>query len=438
MKLRRITTRVAIAGCGALATVGLVSPAGAATRHSSHVVNLTWETMWSGATLNILNHIVKQFNATHPGIHVTETSVPSATGDAKLESQIAAGDAPDIFTEWWPVLGEYAANGEIQSMTPYLKGKYAGLERWMYPIARQGGTYKGKLYAVPMSMNSWALYYNKSIMASAGIKTPPKTLAQLGADSAKEWVIKNGRLIQMGLYPDVDGNGFGFFTSFFGATNCINAAGKYDFASCPAAKKEMNWIASFAKYPNAQVNALESALGTVAGGSDDAFVAGKSGFELSGPWIGALNIPSTNKGMVGNFGVVPFPGVVGGPSTIGQGNYNIIPKGAAHPQQAFQFIAWLAGYGNEKFAASIDPQGGWVPPSAAVVAAPKYQAWIKANPWLRSFFPQMNSKYSQTPALTPTESQLQTAEATATNDVLQKTMTPQQALQYIDSQANVG
>ena len=48
---------------------------------------------------------------------------------------------------------------------------------------------------------------------------------------------------------------------------------------------------------------------------------------------------------------------MGGPSTFGQGNYNIIPKGAAHPKQAFEFIAWLAGYKNEAFNSPDGPQG---------------------------------------------------------------------------------
>ena len=33
----------------------------------------------------------------------------------------------------------------------------------------QGGVYEGNLYAIPISMNSWALYYNKGIMNAAGI-----------------------------------------------------------------------------------------------------------------------------------------------------------------------------------------------------------------------------------------------------------------------------
>ena len=118
----------------------------------------------------------------------------------------------------------------------------------------------------------------------------------------------------------------------------------------------------------------------MAGGDDDAFVAGKEGFYMDGPWEGAQNIPVTNPSMASNFGVVAFPNTVGGPSTFGQGNYNIIPKGAAHPQQAFEFIAWLAGYNNETFNSQIDPKGGWMPASPSVVAAARLPDVAEGQP----------------------------------------------------------
>ncbi len=48
----------------------------------------------------------------------------------------------------------------------------------------------------------------------------------------------------------------------------------------------------------------------------------------------------------------------------------------------------------------------------------------------------MSSPYTAAPTLTPTQSQLFAAENTATANVLQKIMTPAQALNYIDQQAN--
>ena len=421
----------AVAGCG-----GTAAPTSSSTS-TGKVTDITWQTMWSGNTLTLLNQMVNEFNSTHPTIHVTESNIPSATGDAKLLSEIAAGDPPDVFTEWNPVLGEYAADGTIQPLTPYLTGTYAGLEKWEYPIALQGGQYKGTLYALPMSMNSWALYYNKSMLKAAGISAPPTTLAQLYADSAKEWKISGNKINQIGFYPSYN-QGFEYFGSFFNAVNCFDSAGKYAFANCPGALNEANFFAQYASYPYSDIAALETAYGAVAGGDDDAFVAGKEGFNMDGPWEGAQNIPVTNPAMVGNFGVVAFPGTVAGPSTFGQGNYNIIPKGAANPAAAFTFISWLAGYNNVTFTSQIDPKGGWMPASPAIVAAPAYQAWLKANPWLAVFVQQMSSPYSVTPTLTKTESEFELAEAKATEAIAEKTQTPQQALAYIDSQANNG
>lgn len=439
---RRLASTVGVGIAAAMVTgaVGLgAAGAGAASaRPSAPVVNLTWWTMWSGSTLTLLNQMVTTFNRTHPGIHVTESNIPSdsTTSTAKLLSTIAAGDPPDVFTEWWPEIGSFAADGDLVNMNQFLTGSYAGLEKWEYPVAVQAGSYQGGLYAIPMSLNSWALYYNTPLLAKYGITSPPKTLAQLDADQAKLWVIDNGRVEQIGFYPDTDENGFQFYTTFFGATNCITKAGKYDFASCPGAIKEMNWIASYDKYPYAQVQALQTALGQVAGGQTDIWTNGKSGFELSGPWVGAQNVPQSNPDLEDHFGVEAFPGIVGGPSTLGQGNFNIIPKSAPHPAQAFEFVAWLAGYHNESFVGSIDPKGGWVPAGPSVTKAPAYQAWLKGNSWLSGFLPQMSSPYTAAPVLTPTQSQLFAAENTATANVLQKIMTPAQALTYIDQQAN--
>ncbi|HXZ82984.1 MAG TPA: extracellular solute-binding protein [Acidimicrobiales bacterium] len=445
---RRIRSKFAVVLAGVtllgVVSVGAAGAGSAGATSSSRVnkhqavVNLTWWTMWSGTTLTLLNKMVTAFNATHPGIHVTETNIPSdaTTSTAKLLSTIAAGDPPDVFTEWWPEIGSFAADGDLVNMNQFLTGTYAGFEAYEYPVAVQAGTYQGGLYAVPMSLNSWALYYNKSLLTEFGIKHLPKTLAQLDADQAKMWTFSGKKIVTMGFYPDTDGNGFQFYTTFFGATNCITAAGKYDFASCPGAVAEMKWIASFDKYPYAQVMALQTALGEVAGGQTDIWTNGKSGFELSGPWVGAQNVPTSNPDLEGHFGVIAFPGIVGGPSTLGQGNFNIIPKGSAHPAEAFEFISWLAGYNNESFVGSIDPLGGWVPAGPSVTKTAPYQKWLKANSWLSGFLPEMTSKYTQAPVLTPTQAQLFTAENTATADVLQKIMTPMQALNYIDTQAN--
>lgn len=427
-----------LAGCG-----GTPGPAAARSKASSptttaikgKIATVTWWNMYSGGVLpKLMNEIAADFNATHPGIHVTQLNVPS-NGDTKLLAAIAAGNPPSVFTEWNPVLGEYAYKGLIQPLNTFLTGQYAGLEKWLYPVALEGGVYNSKLYGLPMSMNSFALYYNKTIMKAAGIKRPPTTLTQLNVDQAKEWKISGGRIQQLGFYPLTEP--FPMFTSYFGdVKGFVN--GKYNLAGSKKALALMTWLASYNKYSYSAVGALNSAYGAIAGGSEDPFDMGKEGFYVIGPWEGATDIPADNPSL--KFGVEAFPSVrgsgVSSGSTWVNGNYNIIPKGAKNSAAAFKFIAWMTGYGSVSFTAKMLPKNGWLPASPHVAAAPAYQAWLRKEPWAKVFVKEFSNPASRQTTLSPAGAKYATALANAMGYVATKKMTPLQALQYVDRQAN--
>ena len=309
-------------------------------------------------------------------------------------------------------------------MNQYLTGPYAGFEKWEYPIAVQGGSYQGGLYAVPMSLNSWALYYNKSLLAEFGIKRLPKTLAQFDADQAKMWTYSGKKIVTMGFYPDTDGNGFQFYTTFFGATNCINSAGKYDFESCPGAVSG----------DEVDRQLRQVFLRPGAGAADGSRRGGRRSDGHLDKWqvrlraVGAMGgsaerpdlQPQRSKATLASW---PSPASWADRARLARATSTSSPR-AAHAAQAFEFISWLAGYNNESFVGSIDPLGGWVPAGPSVTKTAPYERWLKANSWLSGFLPEMTSKYSAAPVLTPTQAQLFTAENTATANVLQKIMTP--------------
>ena len=307
---RRPLRTVATTLSAAIVLSGLTLTAASAS--SQTVTQLAWWNLWSGSILPMTNALVTAFNATHPSIHVTQLNIPSAGGDAKLLSSVAAGDPPDVYTEFNNVnLGAYAQEHVIQPLNPYLTGKYAGLAKYFYPAVLQGGAYSGKLYGFSMGEGSVALYYNKSMLKAAGINTPPSTLAELDTDQSKLWKISGGRVSQIGFYPP-SGDAFQFLQPFFGVHEYKN--GKYDLASNPRALAEMNWLASFSKYPFSSVAALEAAYGTAGGGTEDPFDMGHQAFDLIGYWEGYINIPANNPAMKTNFGVEPFPQVPGGPA----------------------------------------------------------------------------------------------------------------------------
>jgi len=171
-KMRSRGAQALAAGCAVLVLVILGPPARRACARGQHRKPDVGNNVVR-PTLLLLKQMTTAFNASHPGIVVSETNIPSATGDAKLQSQIAAGDPPSIFTEWNPVIGEYAADGSIISMNPYLTGAYKNFKSWEYR-SRRPPHLQGPAGRCPMSLNSWALYYNKSILKAAGITSRPR------------------------------------------------------------------------------------------------------------------------------------------------------------------------------------------------------------------------------------------------------------------------
>jgi len=441
IRKRAVAVALCLSCTGVLAACGSsTSPRAKGTSSSAapaKVKNVVWWNMWSGNYIALTKHWADLFNATHSDIHVTVLNVPSADGDAKLLSSVAAGDPPDVFTEWNPVLGEYASRHDIESLGQFMTGKYAGLKSWLYPEALKGGMFDGNVYAIPMSMNAFALYYNKAMLHGAGIKEPPRTLSELDADQAKEWKIAGGRVSQIGFYPLSIGNVFELFSSYFNVTGFTK--GKYDLAQNKQAVAEMRWLASYDKYPYSAVSAFVSAYGGVPGGGVDPFAMGREGFYVQGPWEGLTNIPKDNPSMEHNYGVEPFPEVPGGavgPSTWVNGNYNIIPRGAKHPKAAFTFMAWLAGYDNVSTIAKILPTGSWIPASPKITASATYQKWAAAHPDVKTFFKEFESSSSRVTSVTPGEAEYLTALNNAVEEVATRKMTPMQALEYVDKHAN--
>lgn len=86
----------------------------------------------------------------------------------KINASVMSGDLPDVLTVDGPNIAAYAENGIIQPLAELSeeeKGEY------LDSIIEQG-TYDDKLYALGAMESSVGLYYNKDILAEAGIEIP--------------------------------------------------------------------------------------------------------------------------------------------------------------------------------------------------------------------------------------------------------------------------
>jgi len=137
--------------------------------------------------------------ANYPYATVSYTQMDPANYDAQVLSALAAGTGPDVFE-----IGDHALPRWQSALSPLpasLASQYGAL--WIsqtFPdVVTQDFVSGGKLYGLPLSIDTLALFYNKDLFNSAGIATPPKTWDDFEADVVRLRAVNaQGELSQAG------------------------------------------------------------------------------------------------------------------------------------------------------------------------------------------------------------------------------------------------
>lgn len=113
-----------------------------------------------------------------------------------LIDALASGQGPDMFliqNNWLPSFKD-----KIEPAPTYLFGEQE-LRRDFVDVVADDFLDGGKVYAVPLSVDSLALYYNKDLFNAEGITRPPATWEELMEDLKRLTKIdQNGNIIQQG------------------------------------------------------------------------------------------------------------------------------------------------------------------------------------------------------------------------------------------------
>ena len=122
---------------------------------------------WSLATTPEFKTLADGFHATHPGVTVELKEYDAANYDTQMVADLAAGKAPDVYAQKTLKNFYTYANGkqlvDVSDVAQGLDAKTGGLTAYQLD---------GKSYAIPYRQDSWVLYYNKTLFAKAGVKTP--------------------------------------------------------------------------------------------------------------------------------------------------------------------------------------------------------------------------------------------------------------------------
>ena len=93
----------------------------------------------------------------------------------KLQASLASGEGPDVVAFDSSQLPRYAESGFIADLTDQVKpGTALDPTVWSEGL-KTALQFDGKYYAAPMNFATLLMYYNKDILAKAGITAPPTT-----------------------------------------------------------------------------------------------------------------------------------------------------------------------------------------------------------------------------------------------------------------------
>ena len=137
--------------------------------------------------------------SSYPYATVVYTQLDPATYDQQVLGALAAGTGPDVFE-----IGDRSVpkwSSVITPMPATIAAQFGPLQiANSFPdVVTQDFVQGGQVYALPLSIDTLAMVYNRDLFNAAGIAVPPKTWTDFEADITKlRTVNASGQLIQSG------------------------------------------------------------------------------------------------------------------------------------------------------------------------------------------------------------------------------------------------
>ncbi len=348
-----------LAGAGYLLCFQLFwAEAGEASAESGKTVVHYWE-KWSGFELAPMQEIVDEFNASQDRIEVKITSVGDM--EQKLMLAIAGGNPPDLAGLWSHSINVFADKGALTPLDHLMRRHELNLDSYL-PVVQEFCRRHGFVWALPTTPASLALHWNKALFRQAGLdpKRPPRSLeeldrmaeqltsVELSRDGKRvtlpyseltpaEKDARDFRILCLGYAPNIPGWYDALWSFWQGGALC-GENGEIT-AETPENLAALRWYRSFAqKYGRENLQRFTAGGGTFAS-PQNPFLAGKVAMVLQGVWM--YNFIDKFAPSL-EWGASPFPAAPPLEKvTLVESDVIVIPRGANHPREAFEFLAYL-------------------------------------------------------------------------------------------------
>ncbi len=218
MGLRGSTRRDFLRYSTAAGVAALARPAPAAAAKGTVTI---WTPIAAQSTTRKAYVLLKEsFERANKDLKAEVVSVGWSPLRDKVFAAVRSRTGPDIVDFQTEQMPSYAALGGFASLDDLFES--SGLKSQTWGIAREYGTWNGRMYAVPWGIDvaMGLLYYRQDLFEKAGIKRPPSTLDELAATAqALTRTRADGKGEQWGLaFAGVPGDAFhgGFADVFYG------------------------------------------------------------------------------------------------------------------------------------------------------------------------------------------------------------------------------
>jgi len=249
--------------------------------------------------------MVEAWNAAHPDEKVTAEEIPAGrSSEEVIGAAITAGNAPCLIFNTAPAaVPQFQKQGGLVPLNDF-EGAVEHIEQRSGSVARQYQSPDGKYYQLPWKSNPIMIFYNKDILARAGVDpdNPPLATYEQFLDTARK--IKSSGAADAAIYPaptsEFFQSWFDFYPLFIAETGGkqLLEGGKSQFNSPEGLRVAEFWRTLYAEglAPKEKYNG-------------DAFADGKAAMAIVGPWAIAV------YGDKVKWGAAPVPTSTGKPAS---------------------------------------------------------------------------------------------------------------------------
>jgi multiple sugar transport system substrate-binding protein len=280
--------------------------------------------------------MTNDFEKANPGIHVNLEFVPY---EALHDKIVAAGGSGAqgydvvLFDTIWPA--EFSKNGFLQDVTSRISPDDTAK---IYDGAWSTVTYQDKRWGMPWILDTKYLFYNKDMLAKAGITAPPKTWAELTeqAKTLKDKGIVKFPIVWSWAQAEAIICDYGTLVDAYKGDFYENGKPAFDTgASMDAVNYMEQSLKDGLSNPNSR-EYLEEDVRKV-------FSNGDAAFALNWTYMYNLaNDPKESK-VAGQVDIVPAPGVAGKTEASAiNGSMGLgITGNSTHADDAWKYIAFI-------------------------------------------------------------------------------------------------